>query len=142
MRATLSRMAFSVSTTHFMDFVQLVVSGPASIKTFVDLVKTVEQESLAWAHKRALVDMRGIAGRLDETEQMFLGELVAQHLPHLEKVASVVYRDQITRGGEMAARELGLQLRIFVSKEEAAAWLQAAGQAQQRAPGQALPASA
>jgi hypothetical protein len=116
-------MAFTVSTTHFMDFVQVVVSGPASIKTFVDLVKTVEQESLAWSHKRVLVDMRGMVGRLDDTEQMFLGELVAQHLPHLDRMATIVYRDQVTSGSENAARDHGLQVRVFVAKEEAMAWL-------------------
>lgn len=116
-------MAFDVSTTHFRDFVRMVVTGHASIKTFVDLVRTVEQESVAWSHRRVLVDMRGVVGRLDETERMFLGELVAQHLPHLDKLACVVYRDQLTQGMAASDAGHGPQLRVFVANDEAQAWL-------------------
>jgi hypothetical protein len=118
-------MSFRVNTTRFMDFVQLVVSGPASMKGFVDLVKEIEQESLTWADTKILADLRSVEGRLDPSEQVFLGELVAQHLHHLEKVASVVPADQITRNSEAAAQTLGMQLRVFTSREEAIAWLKA-----------------
>lgn len=116
-------MDFNVSITHGLDFAQMVVTGPASLKSFVDLVKTVERESMAWPHKRVLVDMRGMVGRLDGTEQMFLGELVAQYLPHLEKMASIIYRDQIAGESETAPWERELKLRVFLAKEEAVAWL-------------------
>ena len=116
-------MSFNVHITRFMDFVQLVVTGPASMKNFVDLVKNIEQESLTWADRRVLADLRGVEGRLDPAEQVFLGELVAQHLPHLERVASVVPADQITRNSEAAAQGMGMQLRVFTSRLEATAWL-------------------
>ena len=118
-------MGFRVNITRFIDFVQLAVAGPAEMKSFVELVHDIEEESLSWADRRVLVDLREVEGRLDATEQVFLGELVAQRLPHLERVASVVPADQITRNSEAAAQTLGMQLRVFTSREEAVAWLKA-----------------
>jgi hypothetical protein len=118
-------MTFHTTTTRFMDFVQMVVVGPATISGFVELVHRVEDESKTWADRRVLVDLRGVEGRLDAAEQVFLGEMVAQHLPHLERVASVVPEDQITRNSENAAQTMGMQLRVFSSREEATDWLKA-----------------
>ena len=118
-------MGFRVNITRFIDFVQLAVAGPAEMKSFVELVHDIEEESLTWADRRVLVDLRDVEGRLDPTEQVFLGEMVAQRLPHLERVASVVPADQITRNSEAAAQTLGMQLRVFTSREEAVSWLKA-----------------
>lgn len=118
-------MGFRVNITRFIDFVQLAVAGPAEMKSFVELVHDIEEESLTWADRRVLVDLREVEGRLDATEQVFLGEMVAQRLPHLERVASVVPADQITRNSEAAAQTHGMQLRVFSSREEAVAWLKA-----------------
>ena len=118
-------MGFRVKITRFIDFVQLAVAGPAEMRSFVELVHDIEEESLTWADRRVLVDLREVEGRLDATEQVFLGEMVAQRLPHLERVASVVPADQITRKSEAAAQTLGMQLRVFSSREEAVAWLKA-----------------
>jgi hypothetical protein len=73
-----------------------------------------------------LVDLRQVQGELTPTEQIFLGELVAQDLPHLERVASVVPPESITRNSETAARELGMKLRVFTSKDDAVGWLTSA----------------
>jgi hypothetical protein len=116
-------MSFSVSITRFPQFIQLAVSGPASIKNFVDLVDKVGQETVLWSDRRVMVDLRGVDGELTPTEQIFLGELVAQDLPHLERVASVVPLERITRNSETAARELGMRLRVFTSEDEAMSWL-------------------
>lgn len=118
-------MGFQVAISRFINYVQLTVEGPAEIKSFVELVQSIEEESLSWADRKVLVDLRGVEGRLDPTEQIFLGELVAQHLPHLEKVASVVPENQITRNSETAAQTMGMQLRVFASPAEAVAWLKA-----------------
>ena len=118
-------MGFQVDISRFIDYVQLTVSGPAEMKSFVELVQSIEEESMTWADRKVLVDLRNVEGRLDPTEQVFLGELVAHQLPHLEKVASVVPVDQITRNSEGAAQTLGMQLRVFTSREEAVAWLKA-----------------
>jgi hypothetical protein len=118
-------MTFSISMLRSPVFVAFTVSGPASIKNFVELMTTVEHETLYWSDRRALMDLREVDGRLTATEQVFLGELVAQNFPHLERMASVVATDKITRNSEKAAQQLGSNLRVFVSREEAEAWLAA-----------------
>ena len=116
-------MPFTVSTTRFPQFVQLVVSGPNSMKNFVDLLAEVAEDTALWSDRRLLVDLRAVEGELTPPEQIFLGELAAQSFPHLERVASVVPPAQITHNSETAARELGMRLRVFTSLEEATEWL-------------------
>ncbi|MEO7391616.1 MAG: STAS/SEC14 domain-containing protein [Ramlibacter sp.] len=116
-------MPFQVSTTRFPQFVQLTVSGPNSIKCFVELIDSVAVETALWGDRRVLVDLRAVEGSLTPTEQIFLGELVAQSFPHMERVASVVPPEQITHNSETAAQELGMRLRVFSSEEEAVQWL-------------------
>ncbi|MEP6790472.1 MAG: hypothetical protein ABI907_03815, partial [Ramlibacter sp.] len=106
-------MPFITSITRHPEFVQLAASGPAEIGNFVELVSTVESETVYWSDRRVLVDLRDVEGRLTAPEQVFLGELVAQNLPHLERLASLVPPDQITRNSENAAQQLGMQLRVF-----------------------------
>ncbi|HSV35269.1 MAG TPA: STAS/SEC14 domain-containing protein [Ramlibacter sp.] len=116
-------MAFHVRTTRFMDFVQLVVSGPASMKSFVELVRDFELESLGWGDRKVMVDLRAMDGEFDAAEQMFLAELVAHHLPHLEKVASVLRSAPLADQGAGASPVKGMQLRVFGTHDEALAWL-------------------
>ena len=118
-------MTFSISMLRSPAFVAFTVSGPASIKNFVEMVTAVEQETVYWADRRALVDLRAVEGDLTAPEQVFLGELVAQNFPHLERMASVVAPDKITHNSENAAQQLGSNLRVFVSREEAQAWIEA-----------------
>ena len=116
-------MAFSVSITRLAQYVQLVVSGPATMKNFVDLIDTMGQETVLWSDRRVLVDLRAVDGELTPTEQIFLGELVAQDLPHLERVASVVPAERITHNSETAAQDRGMRLRVFTSQDDAIGWL-------------------
>lgn len=116
-------MSFTISTTRFPEYVQLTVSGTADLRNFVELVDTAEQETVYWSDRRLLADLRNVQGRLTATEQIFLGELVAQNLPHLDRMASVVPESEITRNSESAAQELGMKLRVFTSRDEAVAWL-------------------
>lgn len=116
-------MTFVVVTERLAEYVRITVEGEASIKDFVELVLATEQETIYWSDRRLMVNLRGLDGQLDPGEQVFLGELVAQYLSHLERVASVVPAEQITRNSENAARQLGMQLRVFSAEDEAAAWL-------------------
>lgn len=117
-------MAFTTHITRHPGYVQVEVGGPTSIGDFVALISTVGQETVYWSDRRVLVDLRQVEGALSETEQIFLGELVAQDLSHIERMASVVPTAQITRNSENAAREMGSQLRVFDDPTEALAWLQ------------------
>ncbi len=100
------------------------------MSNFVELVRTVEIESHLWSDRKVLVDLREVDGALSADEQLFLGELVAQHFQHIDKVASLVPVGQLTRNSETAARGTGLQLRVFESKEAALDWLRGEKKAQ------------
>jgi hypothetical protein len=69
--------------------------------------------------------LRKVVGELTAPEQVFLGELVAQDLSHLEKIASVVPEALVTHNSETAAQQMGMRLRVFSRKEDAVAWLTA-----------------
>lgn len=117
-------MAFSTRVTRLPGYVRVSVAGPTSIKDFVEMVSTVGQETVFWSDRKVLVDLRQVEGTLSTTEQIFLGELVAQNLSHIERMASVVPADQITRNSENAAQQMGTQLRVFDNEADAIAWIQ------------------
>jgi hypothetical protein len=118
-------MALSTQVTRLPGYVRIHVSGPASIREFVELVSTIGQETVYWSDRRVVVDLRDIEGELTPTEQIFLGELVAQDLAHIERMASIVPAERVTRNSERAAQELGSQLRVFDDENEALAWITA-----------------
>ena len=119
-------MAFTTRVTRFPDYVRVHVAGPTSIKDFVELISTVGQETVFWSDRKVLVDLREVEGVLSTTEQIFLGELVAQNLTHIERMASIVPAEQVTRNSERAAQQLGTQLRVFDREADAIAWINAA----------------
>jgi hypothetical protein len=118
-------MALSTQLTRFPGYVRLQVAGPASIRDFVELVATIGQETVYWSDRRVVVDLRQVQGELDPTEQVFLGELVAQDLAHIERMASIVPPARLTRNSERAAQEMGSQLRVFDDEAQALAWITA-----------------
>jgi hypothetical protein len=83
-------MAFTTQVNRFPGYVRVQVAGPASIREFVELISTVGQETVYWSDRRVVVDLRQVDGELTPTEQIFLGELVAQDLTHIERMASIV----------------------------------------------------
>jgi hypothetical protein len=118
-------MPFTTELTRFPGYVRLQVAGPSSIREFVELVSTIGKETVYWSDRRVVVDLRQVEGALDPTEQVFLGELVAQDLAHIERLASIVPPERLTRNSERAAQELGSQLRVFDDEAEALAWITA-----------------
>jgi hypothetical protein len=127
-------MALTTQVTRLPAYVRVQVAGPASIREFVELVSTIGQETVFWSDRRVLVDLRLVEGELTPTEQIFLGELVAQDLAHIERMASIVRPASLTRNSERAAQELGSQLRVFDDEDEALAWISANKAAAQPVP--------
>jgi len=118
-------MAFTTQISRFPGYVRVHVAGPNSIRDFVELISTIGQETVYWSDRRVVVDLRRVEGELTPTEQIFLGELVAQDLAHIERMASIVQPQSLTRNSERAAQELGSQLRVFDDEDEALAWISA-----------------
>jgi hypothetical protein len=117
--------SLEVSVHRLPEFTSVKLSGPATIDDFVQVIRGMAAESRRLGDRRMLVDQLDIPTRLKFTEHFRIGEEVAAHLHHLEKLASVVPADQITHTSEKIALQQGLQLRVFTSMREAIRWLQA-----------------
>ena len=82
-------------------------------------------ESESWQDDRVLVDLRRVATVFTRYEQYRIGEETAASLSHLEKIASLVPTERITRVSEKTARRMGTNLCVFDDLECALAWLRA-----------------
>jgi hypothetical protein len=115
--------SLEVSIHRLPEFTSVRLSGPATIDDFVHIIRAMAGESRRLGDRRMLVDQLGIPNTLKFTDHFRIGEEVAQHLQHLEKLASVVPPEKITRTSEKVALQQGMQLRVFTSMTEAVRWL-------------------
>lgn len=104
-------------------FTSVTITGPASLDDFVELMTTLGEQTRRNGDKRVLVNLLGVEGELKFTDHFQLGSQAAQLLRHLDKLASVVPPDKITRTSEKVALKQGFQLRVFTSEDEAVRWL-------------------
>ena len=118
-------MPLHVTVHQLPDFVSVKIAGPASLDEFVGLIATVGAQTRERGDKRVLVDLLGVEGDMKFTDHFQLGSQAAQHLRHLDKMASVVPEDKITHTSEKVALKQGFQLRVFTSMSEAVGWLRA-----------------
>ena len=116
-------MPFTITAERRPAHVRFHVSGPASLKNYFDLIDYAAKETQVGGDKRALVDLRGVVGRLSFTDQFFIGDVVSQKLTHLHRIATVVPEDPATYNSEKVANRKGINLRSFDSEELAVAWL-------------------
>ena len=116
-------MPFNVTSKRLPGYVRYNVAGPASLKSFADLVLQVAAETERYEDDRVLLDLRKVENRMSTSEQQLIGEMAATRLPLLFKLASIVAKGEITRNSERAAVNKGLQVRVFDSEPSALAWL-------------------
>ncbi|HWI83059.1 STAS/SEC14 domain-containing protein [Ramlibacter sp.] len=116
--------SLEVSIHRLPEFTSVKLSGPATIEDFVELIAGVAEESRRLGDRRMLVDQLDIPVTLKFTDHFRIGEAVARHLQHLERMATVVPPDKITRTSEKVALRQGMQLRVFTSMTDAIRWLQ------------------
>jgi len=116
-------MPFDIRIDRHAEYVKFSVEGTASMPNFIALVDTAEAETIFWSDRNALFDLRAVQDELTPEEQVFLGELVGRNLAHLDRLASVVPVQRLTRRSEGAAQQMGGRLRVFVDEQEAAQWL-------------------
>lgn len=116
-------MPFNLSVKRHPEYVRCNVAGPASLKSFAELLVTMGAEIERYEDDRVLLDLRKVQGRLSTSEQQLVGEMAAARLPLLYKLASIVPVGEITRNSERAATGKGLQVRVFDSESAALAWL-------------------
>jgi hypothetical protein len=89
----------------------------------VGVITEFGEESRRHGDKRVLVDLLDLENDFKFTDHFQIGEAAAKQLKHVERLASIVPADQITRTSEKVAVKQGLQLRVFTSMTEAVRWL-------------------
>lgn len=99
------------------------VDGDPTLAEFVAFIERLGIEARGWRTRRALVDLRAVRTLTTAQEHRTVGHAVGTHLAALERIASVVPGDRMTRNSETAARASGVNLRVFTSEGEAVAWL-------------------
>jgi hypothetical protein len=99
------------------------VSGLAFADQATQALEAIREATHEHGVRRLLIDLTDVVGTLGEREHKALGLLVVQYLSHLERVASLVPEDKITRISEAAARSRGMELRVFTGLTGAVSWL-------------------
>lgn len=116
-------MDFDVAIEKKARYVRVAVTGSPSIGQLLSLIHLLGVESETWGQTAALVDLRGVGTAFTEHEQFRIGEEAASSLNHLDRIASVVQKDRITRISQRAARRNGTNVCVFDVEADAVAWL-------------------
>ncbi|RYF41547.1 MAG: hypothetical protein EOO25_09535 [Comamonadaceae bacterium] len=105
------------------DFVDVTVTGPIEVQPLLHLIQRLGDFTRESGDTRLMFDLLGMEGEVPFTGQIQTGEQVVLSMGHLQRIASVVPRDRLTRTSEKVARAQGVQLQIFVSRPAAVEWL-------------------
>ena len=116
-------MPFTVNIERSPRYVRFNVSGPASLKNYFDLIDSAMKETVMHDDRRAIVDLRGVAGRLVLSDQIFIGEVVAQKLLHLDRMATLVAKEPESYNSPKVANRKGMNLQTFEDEDAAIQWL-------------------
>jgi hypothetical protein len=113
----------SLHYTHGPRFAVVEITALAFFESAEPVIQEIARRTRHFGDRRLLVNLLDVVGTLGEPEQTQLGMLAWQHLSHLEKLASLVPADKLTRLSENAARAQGMQLRVFTQLPAAIEWL-------------------
>ena len=105
-------------------YVRVTVSGSPEFAQLLSMIHLVGVESETWEHHCVMVDLRAVRTPFTFPEQFRIGEEAALSLSHMEKIASVVPPERLTRVSEKAARRNGSNVRVFDDERDAIAWLE------------------
>jgi hypothetical protein len=99
------------------------VEGEPTLAEFIAFIQAVGRDSRTWPVDRALFDLRSVRTLKAFTEHYAIGEEVGRNFGHMDKMASIVPADRITRASQKTARQAGVKLTVFTSEGEAREWL-------------------
>jgi hypothetical protein len=116
-------MPLQVRVQRVPEFTSVKVSGPATLPEFLAFIAELGGETYRHGDRRVLADLLEVQNKFKFTDHFQIGEAAAKELKHLERLASVVPANQITRTSEKVAVKQGLQLRVFTSMSDAISWL-------------------
>ena len=117
---------YRLNYTPGRDFAVAEVTALLSHEIVDPVLQDLGARTRADGTRRLLISLLDVPGVLDEAEHYLMGVAVAKHLGHLEKVATLVPEEKVTRVSEDGARDEGMQLRVFASLGSAEAWLRRA----------------
>jgi hypothetical protein len=99
------------------------VEGEPSLDEFLSFLQLMGSETAGWPTRRLMFDFRGVRTLKTFTDHYTVGEETARRLRHLDRIASVVPADRMTRASEAKAQQAGVNVRVFTSEADAIQWL-------------------
>jgi len=118
-------MSLRFDVEHRKGYAVVRVEGEPSLGQFLSFLQLMHVETSGWQTKRALFDLRAVQTLTTFTDHYAIGEEAARQLSHLQRVASLVEPQRLTRASEKTAQRSGMNLVIFTDEAEAVAWLTA-----------------
>lgn len=99
------------------------ITSLAFIEAAEPMLQEMRERTLQFGTRRLLINLLDVVGTFGPEEQQIIGLLAYKYLSHLERVASLVPPEKLTRISESEARARGMELRVFTSLPEAVDWL-------------------
>lgn len=127
-------MDYDVAIVPKARYMRVKVSGRPTFDELLSLIHLIGVDSETWTRQVALVDLRGVQTHFTVPEQFRIGIEAAASLSHMEKIASLVPPERVTRVSEKAARRNGTNVRVFADEREAVDWLHEGQPPARRAP--------
>lgn len=121
-------MPFKLTYKHGPGMAVAEITALAFVEEAEPVLREIAARTLANGDTRLLVDLTDVVGTMGPKEHQAIGLLAFRYLSHLERVASLVPQDKITRVSEAAAQAKGMQLRVFTQLIDAVTWLMEPGQ--------------
>lgn len=118
-------MTASLHYTHGPGFSVVEVTSLAFLENAEPVLREIAERTRQFRDRRLLINLMDVVGTFGPEQQRELGLLAHTHLSHLEKVASLVPPEKLTRVSEAAARAQGMELRVFTQLVDAIDWLRA-----------------
>lgn len=116
-------MDYDVAIARQARYMRVTVSGRPAFEELLSLIHLIGVDSETWDRSSVLVDLRRVETPFSHPEQFRIGVEAAASLSHMEKIASLVPPERLTRVSEKAARRDGSNVRVFDVEAEAVAWL-------------------
>ena len=116
-------MTATLHYTHGASFAVVEVTSLALMDHVEAAVRAMAERTREHQDRRLLINLVDVVGTFGPEEHREIGLMAYRYLSHLEKVASLVLPEKITRVSEAAAQAQGLQLRVFTELTDAIEWL-------------------
>jgi hypothetical protein len=108
---------------HRSGYTVVSLRGDPSLGQFLSFIELMGPETQSWQHGRGLFDLRDISTLKSVTDHVAIGQAVARHLAHMDRIASLVLPDRATGISRKEAQGAGVNLAVFVDEAAALEWL-------------------